>query len=107
LLSILKPTQYKLKTNIIVASVFSILLALFIYTPVTKLIASNSLYYGGNTGFYHDSLVSLMQLSLYQQSVSSSVVYTVLNLFLIVVGVVVVLSFCINKNGYLLKMRLY
>lgn len=93
LLSILKPTQYKLKTNIIVASVFSILLALFIYTPVTKLIASNSLYYGGNTGFYHDSLVSLMQLSLYQQSVSSSVVYTVLNLFLIVVGVVVVLSF--------------
>lgn len=92
LLSILRPTQYKLKTNIIVVSIFSLLLASVIYTPIARLLESNSLYHGGRTSFYHDSLASLMELSLYQQSMSSGV-FTVLNIFLIVVGAVIVLSF--------------
>jgi hypothetical protein len=46
--------------------ILTILTALFIYLPLTKLIKNGGLYYGGNTGFYSDTLVSLFSFTLYR-----------------------------------------
>ncbi len=62
--------QHKLNRNYIKiflpSALLTLLLAAMIYTPLIKLISNQSLYYGGITGFYHDTLISLFSFSLYR-----------------------------------------
>lgn len=44
---------------------WSFLLLMAIYKPISKLVAQGGLYFGGSTGFYHDTIGSLVRYSLY------------------------------------------
>lgn len=107
LISFLRSSLYSIKSNILYSASFSLCLALIIYIPIIKLIESHSLYYGGRTSFYFDTLGSLMQFSLYLPSIKAEV-YTILNYFLFTFIVIISLSFLHKqklisvKNGILL-----
>ena len=55
-----------LKANTIIL-VSAVLLTSLIYTPVSKLLERNELYYGGAIGFFQDTLYSLTECFLYSQ----------------------------------------
>jgi len=46
--------------------VYTVLLALFLYEPVRKLVKFNQLYFGGETGFWNDTVMSLVYSTLYR-----------------------------------------
>jgi hypothetical protein len=60
---------------------FSILLLTLLFNPISKLIENDSLFYGGNTSFYFDTLGSLTDYFLYN-SASSGQVFFFLDCFL-------------------------
>src|SRR6218665_604044 len=63
----------------------NVCLALFIYEPVRKLIKGRNLYYGGDTGFYHDTLVSLTKYTQYLTE-PNGYTYLITNTFLCLAG---------------------
>jgi hypothetical protein len=70
---------------------FTLLLALLIYIPMTKLIINERLYYGGNIGFYQDTLLSLFSFSLYHPY-DLHLGRIVLNGFLLACGIIAVFT---------------
>ncbi len=50
----------------------SILMASYSYTPISRLIEHGQLYYGGTTGFWHDTVSSLIKTSLYDQNYANA-----------------------------------
>ncbi len=77
----------------------AVTLASILYEPIRKMLENGSLYYGGKIGFYHDTLGSLAQYSLYNPG-STPLSYIVLNVFLLLLGVVVTFSFVRNRALY-------
>lgn len=53
------------------AFVSSLVVTLFIWEPIRKLLEVGGFYVGGNTGFYHDTLQSLTRYSLYSMERTS------------------------------------
>lgn len=78
--------------NVIVIIILTTGLALIIWKPVSVLMKSGRLYYGGDTGFYQDTLVSLAKYTLYSPEVSGIIIVS-LNVFLAIVVISVLLSF--------------
>lgn len=72
--------------------IVSLLLGMIIYAPIQKLRAINGLWYGGNEGFYEDTLVSLTAYSL-GNLVSNEGTKFILNIFLLLLflGVIIFL----------------
>ena len=58
--------QFNLK-NSLICFVSSLVLTSIIWEPIRKLTGTNSLFYGGDTGFYEDTLHSLASYTTYQQ----------------------------------------
>lgn len=71
--------------------IFIITLGLFalIFLPLLKM-AIKKQFYGGSTGFWHDTVTSLIQSSLYGKEYFNS--YSVFNVFIVIIGFL----FCIN-----------
>jgi hypothetical protein len=87
--------KYKKITKVILtASIASILLSAMVTVPLIKLIGNGSLYYGGSSGFYHDTLISLFAFSLYHPY-DADMARHILNAFLILLGFIIV--FCLTK----------
>jgi hypothetical protein len=78
--------------NFLVIIILTIGLALIIWKPVSVLMKSGRLYYGGNTGFYQDTLVSLAKYTMYSPEVSGIILIS-LNVFLALFVISVLLSF--------------
>lgn len=68
-----------------------------LYEPVRKLSTNGGLYYGGNTDFYSDTLVSLTKYTLYSP-VENSMAHPVLNVFITLLLVSVCISFASNRS---------
>ncbi len=75
------------------------LFALIIYEPIRKLHQNGDLYYGGNSNFYADTLISLTKYTRYTPE-TSSITYVILNTFimLFVTRVCVLLIISIKNN---------
>lgn len=59
--------KHSIVSNLVVFSITFILFAVIVI-PLYKLRSQNQLYYGGATSFYSDTIISLLQTSLYKQS---------------------------------------
>jgi|WetSurMetagenome_2_1015567.scaffolds.fasta_scaffold24103_3 hypothetical protein len=68
------------------------LLALILWKPTSMMMKTGHLYYGGNTGFYQDTLVSLAKYTMYSPEVSGIILIS-LNVFLALFVISVLLSF--------------
>jgi len=95
--SIVFSSKFKLKQ--ILGSVFLIALFLIalIYEPIRKMLINGNFYYGGDTGFFSDTLVSLTKYSMYSPN-ETPLVFGVLIGFLFVLFLSVIFSFFQNKN---------
>ena len=80
---------------ILTALVASVLLAAMLVVPIIKLIDNGGLYYGGTTGFYHDTLISIFAFSLYHPY-DAGIAQSMLNAFLIILGAIIV--YCLIKR---------
>ncbi len=92
LLSLLNSKKYSWKPSIIYSFIFSTILFIIIFTPITKLVENNCLYYGGRNNFYQDTLLSLTQFSIYSPSIKP-IVNLILNIFIILFSCVLFYSF--------------
>ena len=79
-----------------------IVLVLIMYEPIRKLHEGGNLYYGGQSGFYADTLVSLTKYSLYSPDVSNNV-FIILNVSIVVFLVAVGLSYLFNRQKRSIK----
>lgn len=97
--SIVFSSKFKLKQ--ILGSVFLIALFLIalIYEPIRKMLINGNFYYGGDTGFFSDTLVSLTKYSMYSSN-ESPLVFGVLIGFLFVLFLSVILSYFKSKNVF-------
>jgi hypothetical protein len=77
---------------ILTAFFASVLLTAMVALPLTKLINNGGLYYGGSTGFYHDTLVSLFAFILYHPY-DTNTARAVLNISLFLLVSIIVLCF--------------
>lgn len=71
-----------------ISTIVLIALAIIIYEPIRKLVQFHGLYYGGNTGFFTDTLTSLTAYSLNQLNnhfIVSIILILFLSLFLITI----------------------
>lgn len=91
LYSLVFRAQINLKQILISFFLIGFLLLALIYEPLRKMLVNGNFYYGGEVGFYSDTLVSLTKYSMYS-SVESSLVFWVLNALLIVSFLAVLLS---------------
>ena len=82
----------------------ALVLSLIIYEPIRKLVSEGHLYYGGNTGFYSDSLVSLAQSILYLNKGSVLSIWC-LDIFLGILIVVVAFSFIKHRKDSFLGIK--
>ncbi len=87
----------ELAKNSLIGFLAATVMLVILYEPVRKLIASNSLYYGGNTSFYSDTLISLTKYSMYSTE-AFPLVFLVLNIFLTVLLVAVIVSYFYNRK---------
>ncbi len=97
LTSLLFNKQYKIKQNLLISFAVLIPLILVIYEPIRKLKENGNLYYGGNTSFYSDTLVSLTKYTFYTSNTSSIIIYT-LNIFIVILLNSTLLSFYFNRQ---------
>ncbi len=74
----------------------TLVLGLIIYGPISKLNAQSSFYYGGNSNFYTDTLLSLTNYFLYSMELTKTALIA-LPLFLLVLVGFLVFSFIKNK----------
>lgn len=85
------------KFRLLIYSLISVIVLSFIlYGPITKLKAINNFYYGGDSDFYSDTLLSLCKYSLYSMETTKTA-KIVLPLFLVIVFVFTGYSFLKNK----------
>jgi hypothetical protein len=94
--------QFERKKIMVFSILISAALALIIYLPIKNLLATDSLYYGGNTGFYHDTLISLVKYSFYDPAVHPAVLIS-LNIFMSLVVLSVVVSFYFDRDPLSVK----
>lgn len=97
LASLLFNTQFKFKQSLKFSSFVVIPLILILYEPVRKLSGNGSLYYGGNTGFYSDTLISLAKYTCYTPN-SSFIIASGLNAFILILAISVLLSLYYNRQ---------
>jgi hypothetical protein len=79
------------------SALFISVLGLVIWEPVMKLKENGHLWYGGDTGFYTDTLRSLSKYTLYTQA-SDTTTDMALNCFLIVFFAIIIFSFFIKQS---------
>ena len=79
-----------------ISIMLTLILAVVIYTPISELIKNDGLYYGGITGFYQDTLLTLFSFSIYHPY-DIPTATLVLNLFL-TFFIIMVLLFFINHR---------
>lgn len=89
--------RYNWKKTALSSLIISIILVAIIYEPIRKLKGNGNLYYGGNTSFYSDTLVSLAKYSFYSP-VTNSIIFYALNIFLAVLISSVLISFLFNRT---------
>jgi hypothetical protein len=77
---------------LLVILAMSVFLTLLIWKPTTLMMKTGHLYYGGNIGFYQDTLVSLAKYTMYSPEVSGIILVS-LNVFLALFAISVLLSF--------------
>ncbi len=82
----------KIGGTIIIAVSASLLLSAMIAVPIIKLIMNGGFYYGGTSGFYNDTLVSLFAYILYHPY-NTVLAKVVLNIFLFLAGSIIVYCF--------------
>jgi hypothetical protein len=76
--------QIILKKVLLSIFCISFILLALLYEPIRKMMTQGNFYYGGNSDFYSDTLISLTKYSLYSP-IESSLTHWILNLFLIVI----------------------
>jgi hypothetical protein len=84
--------QFEQKKVMAYSVLVSTALALIIYFPIKNLLSTDSLYYGGDTGFYHDTLISLAKYFFYDPAVHPAVLIS-LNIFMSIVILSAIVSF--------------
>jgi len=86
----------------------TVLLGLIIYEPIRKLVKSGSLYYGGNSGFYSDTLISLTKYIQYTPF-ENSLTQIILNCFLVLVflGIIVLIAKKFKNKILFINVELY
>jgi hypothetical protein len=86
----------------------TVLLGLIIYEPIRKLVKSGSLYYGGNSGFYNDTLMSLTKYIQYTPF-ENSLTQIILNCFLVFLflGIIVLIAKRFKKKNLYINVELY
>jgi hypothetical protein len=87
--------EKKIKAVLLISLAAIVLLAAIMVVPIIKLIDNGGLYYGGTTGFYHDTLVSIFAFSLYHPY-KIDFAQSVLNTYLILLGAIIL--FCLIKR---------
>jgi hypothetical protein len=85
----------KIKAVLLTALVALLLMAAMVVVPIIKLIDNGGLYYGGTTGFYHDTLISIFAFSLYHPY-NTGIAQIVLNIFLFLLGSIIL--YCLIKR---------
>lgn len=100
--AILQHKRYDWKRTSLYSFSISIILFAIIYEPIRKLKINGNLYYGGNTSFYDDTLVSLAKYSTYNPEVSS-LTYNSLNIFLLLLVVSIIFSIRFNNKLFTLR----
>jgi len=101
-IALLRGEKYNFKKSLLSTIGIAIVLFAIVYEPIRKLKVTGNLYYGGNTGFYSDTLESLTKYSLYTTE-SNSLIYYSLNIFLLVLILTILISFFFNRTLYSLK----
>jgi hypothetical protein len=86
------PRKTIFKTLAVVVPLFAI-----IYEPIRKSHVEGLLFYGGNTGFFQDTLVSLAKYTFYSPDPRPSVIISLI-VFLVIFGIVFVVSLYLNRN---------
>lgn len=94
--------KHNIKSGFIYSIVYILITGLFLYEPIRKLKLNDSLYYGGDTGFYDDTLISLTKYTMYSSEVNE-LVYLVLNICLLLFLLVLVFSFLSDSKLFSLK----
>jgi hypothetical protein len=74
LLPLLKRKAYPRRSPFIVYFLLLVGVAALIYEPVRKMREAGELYYGGNTGIYSDTLVSLAKFTFYEGEATPTVI---------------------------------
>ncbi|MDI1355927.1 MAG: glycosyltransferase family 39 protein [bacterium] len=89
--------------NFIVAILASGALVVIVWEPIRKLIETNSLYYGGETGFYQDTLRSLAKYTLYSQE-DSIYLMRAADLFFLLFLLIVAFSLFKRSSSFTLQL---
>ena len=87
---------YPQRRNVIYNFIIAFGLVAVIWTPVKKLQEGGSLFYGGNAGFYNNTLVSLAKYTGYSH-VATPGIYAALNAFLTVFLLIVIFAFYFRR----------
>lgn len=90
------------KTTFLCSLLVAALLTTVVYEPIRKLKQNGNLYYGGNTSFYSDTLVSLAKYCFYSPETNSLIFYS-LNVFLFILILTTTLSFFYKDKLFLRK----
>ena len=77
----------KVKNEFVYILIITISLALLIYRPLS-IMSGDKDFYGEKTGFWHDTVTSLINASLYNKAYSFDVIYF-FNIFIILILVIV------------------
>ena len=88
--------KYSFKNTFIQSGVIGLFLLAILYEPIRKLRINNSLYYGGYDNFYHDTLISLTEYSLYNNY--DALAKPILNVFLIILLSSIIASFYYRRK---------
>lgn len=101
----LKQSHFKILLYQLLITVF---LGLIIYEPIRKLVKSGSLYYGGNSSFYSDTLISLTKYIQYT-SIENYLTQPILNGFLVFLflGIIVLIAKKFKNNNLFINVELY
>jgi hypothetical protein len=84
--------------QVFIKNIFVLLaLVAIIYEPIRKLKQNGSLYYGGNTSFYNDTLVSLTKYTFCSPN-TAPIIFTALNIFIVILLLSVIFSFFFNRK---------
>ncbi len=89
--------KVNLKQVLIAVFLTSLLLIALIYEPIRKMLINGNFYYGGDRGFFSDTLVSLTKYSMYTPN-ESPFVWGVLIAFLLLLCLSVIFSLFQRKN---------
>ena len=89
--------KYNFKKTFLYSIGIALVLIIIIYEPIRKLKQGGNLYYGGNTGFYNDTLGSLAKYSFYSPN-SNMLIHYALNIFVCILLLSILFSFFFNRT---------